>query len=192
MGLRIVAALGNPGRRYRNTRHNVGFLVASELLRRWRCGEDRLERDAVVSPIRIEDQAVLVVQPQTYMNLSGVPVGAMVRYRRIETTEVLVVYDDADLPLGRMRIRSDGGSGGHNGVASLMEHLGTREFLRIRLGIGKDEGELSDRVLSPFAPEETPAVNSMVESAADAVAVVATEGVLAAMNRFNRRNEPAG
>ncbi len=192
MPLRILAALGNPGRKYRATRHNVGFLVAEECLRRWGAGAAGEEDDALVAPMRVAGQRVIVVQPQTYMNRSGVPVARIAADRGVETSEILVVYDDADLPLGRLRIRSGGGSGGHRGVLSLLGELGTQDLMRIRLGIGKDEGDLADRVLSPFRPEELPVVGSMVEGAADAVAVIAAEGVMAAMNRFNRREDTDG
>jgi len=185
--LRLVAALGNPGRQYRDTRHNVGFMVAQELLRRWRGGPERMEDTSSVAAARIEGGAVLVVQPQTFMNRSGEAVEAVARRHGVETSEMLLVYDDADLPMGRIRIRTGGGAAGHKGVASIIARLGTDQIMRIRLGIGKSEDDLADRVLTPFTREELPAVKSMVEEAADAVAVIAGAGIAVAMNRFNRR-----
>ena len=187
--LRLVAALGNPGRQYRDTRHNVGFMVASEILRRWRGGAERTEDRAIVASARIGGEAVLVVQPQTFMNLSGDAVEAVARRHGVETQEMLLVYDDADLPIGRIRIRTGGGAGGHRGVASIIDRLGTDRIMRIRLGIGRseDEDDLADRVLSPFTRDEMPAVRTMIEEAAEAVGMIAHEGIAAAMNRFNRR-----
>ncbi len=192
MPLRLVVALGNPGRQYRDTRHNVGFMVAQEVLRRWRSGSDRMEDAASVAPARIEGGAVLVVQPQTYMNRSGDAVEAALIRHGVETSEVLLVYDDADLPMGRIRIRSGGGAAGHRGVASIIVRLGTDQIMRIRLGIGRSDEDLTDRVLSAFTREEMPAVVKMVEEAADAVAAIAAAGIAAAMNRFNRRETPEG
>lgn len=192
MSLRLVAALGNPGRQYRDTRHNVGFMVAQEVLRRWRSGPDRLEDAASVTAARIEGDTVLVVQPQTYMNRSGDAVEAATRRHGVEASEVLLIYDDADLPMGRIRIRSGGGAAGHRGVTSIIHRLGTDQIMRIRLGIGKSDDDLADRVLNPFTKEEMPAVVTMVEEAADAVAVIATAGIAAAMNQFNRRETPEG
>jgi len=185
----MVVGLGNPGPRYARTRHNVGFMVASELLRRARAGADRMQEGALVAPARLVDVEVLVVQPQTFMNLSGPPVAGVARRRGIEPSEILIVYDEADLQLGVLRLRTGGSPGGHKGVASIVECLGTRDIPRIRLGIGKDEGELADRVLAPFTRAEAPAAERMVIEAADAVEEVAAAGFTAAMNRFNRREQ---
>jgi PTH1 family peptidyl-tRNA hydrolase len=190
--LRLVAALGNPGHQYRDTRHNVGFMVAREVLRRWRGGPERMEAGASVAAARVAGGTVLVVQPQTFMNRSGDAVDAAARKHGVEASEVLLIYDDADLPMGRIRIRPGGGAAGHRGVASIIGRLGTDQIMRIRMGIGRSEGDLADQVLSPFTREEMPAVEAMVEEAADAVAVIAADGIAAAMNRFNRRGDPEG
>ena len=184
----MVGGLGNPGPRYARTRHNVGFMVAAELLRRGRSGDDRMQNEALVAPARVGGAEVVVVQPQTFMNLSGTSVAAVSRRRGIEPADILIVYDDADLELGTLRLRAGGSPGGHRGVASIVECLGTREIPRVRLGIGKDEGELADRVLAPFSRAEAPVVDRMIDEAADAVEEVAAGGLTSAMNRFNRRN----
>lgn len=185
--LRMVVGLGNPGREYQRTRHNVGFMVADELLRRGRSGEDRTRESSLVAPARLGDHEVLVVRPQTYMNRSGISVAALARRTGIEPSSILLAYDDADLPVGVVRIRRGGSPAGHKGVASIVESLGTREIPRLRLGIGKDEGELAERVLSPFSRAELPVVERMIELGADAVETAVTRGLTEAMNRYNRR-----
>ena len=187
----MLVGLGNPGLRYRRTRHNVGFMVASELLRRARCGPDRMQNEALVAPIRIRDAEVLVVQPQAFMNLSGASVAGVARRRGMEASEILMVYDDADLPLGAIRVRAEGSPAGHRGVMSIVEAMGTREIPRVRLGIGKDAGELAERVLAPFTRAELPLVELMIHDAADAVEVAILRGITAAANAYNRRAVPA-
>jgi PTH1 family peptidyl-tRNA hydrolase len=151
-----------------------------------------MEAGASVAAARVAGGTVLVVQPQTIMNRSGDAVDAAARKHGVEAPEVLLIYDDADLPMGRIRIRPGGGAAGHRGVASIIGRLGTDQIMRIRMGIGRSEGDLADQVLSPFTREEMPAVEAMVEEAADAVAVIAADGIAAAMNRFNRRGDPEG
>ena len=188
----MVVCLGNPGPRYSRTRHNVGFMVAGELLRRARSGADRVQDEALVSPITLAGAEAVVVQPQTFMNLSGRAVAGVARRRGIEPSDMLLVYDDADLPVGTLRLRAGGSPAGHKGVLSIVECLGTREIPRLKLGIGKDEGELADRVLAPFSRAEAPVVDRMIQEAADAVERAARLGLTAAMNQFNRREQPAG
>ncbi len=188
----MVVGLGNPGPRYRRTRHNVGFMVAEELLRRWRCGPDRMVGEALTALVRLRGDEVLVVQPQGYMNLSGRAVSSAAASGGIGPSEIVLIYDDADLPLGRIRVKPGGSPGGHRGVASVVESLGTRDVPRVRLGIGKDAGDLAERVLDPFSRAEVPVAQRMVEAAADAVEAIAAQGIAEAMNRFNRRDEPAG
>lgn len=182
----MVVGLGNPGPRYRHTRHNVGFMVAEEILERSRTGPDRMRDSALTAPAAIGGCAFVVVLPQTFMNLSGVAVAALSRRSGIDPSEILLVYDDADLPLGVIRIRKSGSPAGHRGVTSVVETLGTREIPRVRLGIGKDPGDLAERVLSPFARAEMPQVEKMIKDAADAVEAVFLKGLTAAMNEYNR------
>ena len=181
----MVVGLGNPGRRYEASRHNVGFMVADEVLRRWRSGRDRQEYDFVVAVARLSGVDVLVVKPQTYMNLSGEAVEGLASHYGYEAADLLLIYDDADLPFGRIRIRPSGGSAGHHGMGSIIKWMETNDIMRIRLGIGRDDGELSNRVLAPFTKEEKQVVDKMVGVAADAVEVISVSGVHAAMNRFN-------
>src|SRR5262245_8039974 len=169
----MVVGLGNPGRRYGRTRHNVGFMVAEEILRRAGSSGERVKESALVATARLGGSDLRVVQPQTYMNLSGASVSALVFCRRMTAYEILVIYDDADLDLGVIRIRREGSAAGHKGLISILESLGTRAVPRIRLGIGKDEGDLADRVLAPFGVDEWPVVEEMIARSADAVELVA-------------------
>jgi len=189
----MVVGLGNPGPRYLRTRHNVGFMVASALLSRGRSGPDRVKDSALVAPAKIGAAEIAIVQPQTFMNLSGTAVAALARRSGIEAAEILLVYDDADLDVGLLRIRSSGSPAGHKGVASVVDCFGTRDVPRLRLGIGKDSGELAERVLAPFSGAEWPVVEKMIEEACDAVEMIVARGLTAAMNQYNRRaQQPPG
>lgn len=192
--MRLVVGLGNPGRRYAGTRHNVGFMAAEEFLERHGSGPLREEHGALVAGARWAGESVLVALPQSFMNLSGTPVAKLARSHRTEASDVVLLYDDADLPLGSIRVRPGGRAAGHNGVASVVEALGTEEIPRVRLGIGRPGTEsparrpgLADYVLDEFAPEEEAARKEMIRAAADAVEWLIREGVKAAMNRYNRR-----
>ena len=187
--IRMVVGLGNPGPRYRRTRHNVGFMVAETLLDRARSGQDRMKDSALVAPIALGGLEIQVVQPQTFMNASGAAVAAVARRSGIEAGEILLVYDDADLDVGVLRIRQSGSPAGHRGVASVVECLGTRDVPRLRLGIGKDEGELADRVLAPFGRDEMPIVERMIMDACDAIELAVARGLIVAMNQYNRRTQ---
>lgn len=182
--------LGNPGRRYRGTRHNVGFRVVELLARRWGVSF-REEGKVEVAQARVAGQVVLLAKPLTYMNLSGEAVAELVRRRGIATDQVLVVYDDMDLPTGTLRVRARGSAGGHRGMASVLEALGTLEVPRVRVGIGRPEADAVDHVLSRFSPQEEPVVAEAVERAAEAVETALAEGIERAMDRFNRRTAPA-
>jgi PTH1 family peptidyl-tRNA hydrolase len=188
--MRLVVGLGNPGRRYRGTRHNVGFRVVDLLARRWGVSL-RPEGAAEVAEARFAGQPVLLAKPLTYMNLSGQAVGELVRRWRIPPSSVLVVYDDMDLPTGALRVRARGSAGGHRGVASVLEALGTSEVPRVRVGIGRPGTDAVDHVLSRFTEAEEPLVAEAVERAAEAVETVLREGIQRAMDRFNRRTAPA-
>jgi PTH1 family peptidyl-tRNA hydrolase len=185
--MKVVCGLGNPGDRYRLTRHNVGFRVIDLLADRWgvsrghvRDGAARLEVD------RGEDVGkVLLVKPARFMNLSGAPLRAALRNANaILETDLLVVTDDADLPLGRLRIRRAGSGGGHNGLRDIIDTLGTDEFARLRVGIGRN-GEMVDHVLSTFSLAEEELAREAIGTAADAVEMWLADGVEAAMNAFN-------
>jgi PTH1 family peptidyl-tRNA hydrolase len=191
--LKIVVGLGNPGDRYRDTRHNVGFQVVDELARRWRSETWRRRYEAEVAEHRA-DGPVLLVKPQTFMNLSGVSVREAAKFYKAQPAEIIVIHDDLDLPPGRMRIRERGGAGGHRGIESIIAQLGTAEFVRIKFGIGRPPAgwESADYVLGRFSPEEQPLIKEMIITAADAVEMLLKEGTAPAMNQFNRQGETKG
>jgi peptidyl-tRNA hydrolase, PTH1 family len=182
----LVAGLGNPGREYERTRHNVGWLVLDALARRhdasWRS-----KFSGSLAEVRLGEARLALLKPETYMNESGRSVGAAARFFKVEPQQLLVVHDDVDLEPGRLQARRGGGLAGHNGLRSLAQHLGSQDFLRLRIGVGRpgrgDRRSVSDWVLSPFAPEED--VEALVARAADAVEAVATEGLDRTQARFN-------
>jgi PTH1 family peptidyl-tRNA hydrolase len=184
----LVAGLGNPGREYADTRHNVGFMVAEELARR-HGGSWRAKFSGDLAEMRLDGLRLAVLKPQTYMNESGRSVGAAARFFKVEPEALLVVHDEVDLEPGRLQARLGGGLAGHNGLRSVAQHLGTSEFARLRIGVGRpergDPRPVADFVLSPFSPEVD--VEGLVARAADAVETVAREGVEEAQNRFNER-----
>ena len=178
--------LGNPGATYARTRHNVGFWVVEELAERHGLRFTGRDYKSHVATGRIGEEDVVLLKPQTFMNVSGDAVGRARRDLGLEPAEIVVVYDDLDLPVGRIRVRASAGAGGHHGVESVIEVLGSRDFPRVRIGIGKPEvGETVDYVLSPPAAQESEILEASVERAADAVEVVLGEGVARAMSRFN-------
>jgi len=182
----MIVGLGNPGTQYRSTRHNVGFRVIDRLAERHRIPTSHSLKRALVGYGKIGEDGVVLVKPQTYMNLSGESVGPMMRMFQLTPADVIVVYDEMDLPVGRLRLRPEGSAGGHNGMKSLIQHLGTQEFPRVRIGVGRPkEAPAVDHVLSTFGRDEIAPINEAVESAADAVEAIIGEGVQAAMNRFN-------
>ena len=182
----LVAGLGNPGREYDRTRHNAGWLVLDELARR-HSGSWRSKFSGSLAEIRLGDLRLALLKPETYMNDSGRSVGAAVRFFKVEPEQVLVVHDDVDLEAGRLQARAGGGLAGHNGLRSLAQHLGSQDFLRLRIGIGRpgrgDPRPVADWVLSPFSPEED--AEALVARAADAVETIARDGLEAAQQRFN-------
>lgn len=184
---RLVAGLGNPGREYVDTRHNVGFLVADELARR---AASSFGFDAKWNAELAKCGGRALMKPQTFMNLSGESVGGYARYFKLQTSEVLVILDDISLPLGTLRIRKSGSSGGHNGLESVLVHLATEAVPRLRVGIGAPDGRpLHDHVLGRFLPDEREAVEATVSRAADAFEFANAHGIDAAMNQFNQKNQ---
>lgn len=185
--MRLVVGLGNPGPEYRGTRHNVGFLVVDELARRAGADTWREQHGALVARARAAGDGVTLVKPLTFMNLSGQAVGAVAGYYKVEPADVLVVADDVALPLGRLRLRRAGGAGGHNGLKSLIEHLGTQAFPRLRVGVGRgdERRDLADHVLGRFEAGEREVVTAAVLRAADAVDAVLSDGIERAMSAFN-------
>lgn len=185
----LIAGLGNPGAEYSKTRHNAGFLLAEELARVWKADWTAERRfDASVARVTKAGRAGWLVRPQTYMNASGEAVGGLVRYYRVEIPGILVVVDDADLPLGTVRLRSEGSSGGHHGLESVETHLGTRSYARLRLGIGRKEAvvrEITGHVLGRFTAEETDIFGQVLKHAVAQVTCWLDEGIEKAMARFN-------
>ncbi|MBN1269275.1 MAG: aminoacyl-tRNA hydrolase [Kiritimatiellae bacterium] len=185
--MKVVVGLGNPGRRYERTRHNVGFLVADELARRSGAAFRRSWRMPLRScSVRIGEQDVLLVKPETFMNRSGAAVAPLLRKKGLAEADLILVLDDADLPAGQLRVRPRGGAGGHNGLKSVIVQLGSEAIARVRVGIGRRPGEdMVDHVLSTFTPEEREAIEAAVPRAADAVESVLRNGVEKTMNDFN-------
>jgi len=184
----LVAGLGNPGREYARTRHNLGHMVSDELVRR-HGGSYRAKFSGDLAELRLDGSRVALLKPQTYMNESGKSVGAAVRFFKVPTEQLLVVHDEVDLDVGRLQARQGGGLAGHNGLRSIAQHLGTPQFMRLRVGVGRpergDPRPVADWVLTPFPPEVD--VDAIVARAADAVATVAGEGLEEAQQRFNER-----
>jgi peptidyl-tRNA hydrolase, PTH1 family len=192
--VKLLAGLGNPGPRYAESRHNVGFLVVDELARRWAADMSRYDRDfeALVGRTRRGDEDVLLLKPATFMNLSGRSVAATWRFYKLGLADVLVVHDDLDLPLGQLRLRAEGSSGGHKGLADVLRHLGTEALARLRIGIGRAApGSTVDYVLGRFAPDEREAMQAAIVTAADAAECWLARGIETAMNEFNRRRDGA-
>jgi peptidyl-tRNA hydrolase, PTH1 family len=187
--MRLVLGLGNPGEQYRDTRHNVGFRVVEELARRWQVRVDQLECSSLVGQRAGEGDGVLLVKPQTYMNRSGYAARCLAERHALDPAAVLVVYDEVNLPLGKLRVRRAGSPAGHRGLESIIENLRTSEIPRLRLGVAPEGGvsyaDLADFVLAPFASEESEAVEEMIRRAADACEVWLREGVEAVMRGFN-------
>lgn len=184
----VLVCLGNPGEKYENTRHNVGFMVADELGERQRAPIQRLKYKALTNVFTISGQKVLVMKPVTFMNLSGEAVRQAVDFYKIQPDHVLVVSDDTALALGRLRIRKGGSAGGHNGLKSIIQHLGTDQFPRIKVGVGQKphpDYDMADWVLSKFAGEDLKTITEAIRKAADAVECLIQEGPDKAMNRFN-------
>jgi peptidyl-tRNA hydrolase, PTH1 family len=187
--MKLIVGLGNPGREYRDTRHNVGFMVVDEIVRRhqleWSMAPSQVP-DAFVAK-RYAAPPVMLAKPLTFMNRSGDAVAALARYYDVPVEDLLVVYDEVALPFTRLRARPSGSSAGHNGIKSIIDRLGTQDFSRLRLGVGRGEGqrELSDHVLAKFERAEQAALESFIARAADAAEMFAAEGILKVMNVYN-------
>lgn len=186
----IIAGLGNPDRQYQNTRHNIGFDVIDAIANRYGIAMGEKKHRAVIGKGYIAGQKVVLVKPQTYMNLSGESVRAVIDFYKVdEKHELIVISDDVSLDVGRIRIRKKGSAGGHNGLKNIIQHLGHDEFMRVRMGVGeKPQGrDLADYVLGHFAPEEREVMDESVKNAAGAIEVMITQGPDAAMNLYNKK-----
>jgi peptidyl-tRNA hydrolase, PTH1 family len=185
--IRLIAGLGNPGREYEQTRHNIGFLVADRLAAQF---GSTWERSTKWGALIAKHDDIILIKPMTYMNRTGEPLHAVAQFHKIGPQEILVVLDDFALPLGRLRLRLRGSSGGHNGLESILMQFGTDEIPRLRIGIGTAPSEGSvDYVLSRFFEEERPLVASTIDRATDAVKCAIDKGIVSAMNTFNKPEE---
>ena len=185
--MKLVVGLGNPGRKYEQTRHNVGFAVLAELARRFAVGRPKSKFQGEIVEADLDGQRALLLSPVTYMNLSGSSVQAARDFYRLPDEALLVICDDLNLPLAKLRFRASGSAGGQKGLADVIRKLGTEEFSRLRIGIGSppDEWDATDYVLGKFAKQEKPDIDLALVKAADAVAVWAREGIEECMNRYN-------
>ena len=184
----LIVGLGNPGGQYDNTRHNAGFAVADELARRGGFAVQRVKFKALTAAAEIGGQGALVMKPATYMNLSGEAVGEAARFYKLSADHVLVISDDVDLPLGKLRLRSGGSAGGHNGLKSVIQHLGTDQFPRLKVGVGgkpHPDYDLADWVLGKLQGEDKKLMDETVKRAAAAVECLLKDGLQKAMNQYN-------
>jgi len=187
--MKIIIGLGNPGRKYERTRHNAGFMGVDELAGNLRVVIAQEKHHALLVRTRIDSSEAILAKPQTYMNDSGRAVGAIVRDSYASISDLIVVHDDLDLQLGAVRVKTGGGHGGHNGLRSIIEHLGSADFIRVRIGIGRPAPGMdsADYVLSPFLAEERKVASGVMAKAAEAVAAIVKEGPLKAMNLYNQK-----
>jgi PTH1 family peptidyl-tRNA hydrolase len=183
----LIAGLGNPGRLYRHNRHNIGFLFVDKFSEKMGEGPSRLQLKALTTKVIYQGRRLILVKPQTYMNLSGQSIGSLVNFYHIPLTNLLIVYDDIDLPWGKLRLRPEGGSGGHRGIKSIIEHVGSQKFLRLRIGISRPPGRMepTDYVLQDFSKVELGELEIIFQTAIEACLSIVTEGIEYAMNQYN-------
>jgi peptidyl-tRNA hydrolase, PTH1 family len=185
----LIVGLGNPGSKYAQTRHNVGFDAIDHLAKRWQITlSDQKRFQGIAGEGLVGQQKIKLLKPQTFMNLSGQSVRAVLDWYKLDPTAVLVIYDDLDLPLGKLRMRLAGSAGGHNGMKSIISHLGTPAFPRLRLGIGKSQDETISHVLGKFAAAEVPIVREVLELSSDAVQLAMRQGIEKSMSLYNGRS----
>lgn len=187
----LIAGLGNPTKEYDKTRHNVGFSVIDVLADKYRIDVSEKKHKALCGRGAIEGQKVILVKPQTFMNLSGESIREVVDYYKIEAEDIIIIYDDISLEPGQLRIRLKGSAGGHNGIKNIIAHLGSQEFPRIKVGVGAKPTrmDLADYVLSRFSKEEQPLMEDAFKEAAEAAVMMMTEGAEKAMNHYNTKKK---
>jgi peptidyl-tRNA hydrolase, PTH1 family len=190
--MRLIVGLGNPGEKYRRTRHNVGFMVVDALAVEWGGAHWYEQADALAAEIEIEGQPVVLAKPQTFMNRSGLAVAELVAAHGLNPPDVFVIVDDVAIELGTLRIRERGGHGGHNGLRSVIDSLESEDFPRLRIGVKRGDlaGDLADYVLAPFPDEDVLVVQELVGTAVEAVAWAVREGTASAMSRYNGPLKP--
>src|SRR5690625_602418 len=186
--MKCIVGLGNPGRKYKKTRHNIGFLVIDELLHRnrWKLNKTKFNGDYALE--HYQGEKVILLKPQTFMNLSGEAIRPLVDYYNIDIKDILVIYDDLDLPTGKIRLRQKGGHGGHNGIRSTIDQLGTKEFKRLRIGVGRPVGHtpVVNHVLGPFTKSERDEADLSIQKSADACEAWLKKPFVDVMNEFNQ------
>lgn len=181
----LIVGLGNPGQKYEHTRHNMGFLTVDLLAEQLNVKLNKVKFKSAYNIVRFAGQKCLVMKPQTYMNLSGDAIAPVVKYSNAKPADLLVIQDDIDLPVGRMRIRKDGSCGGHNGIRNIIERLGTPNFTRLKLGVGKDKSNVIAHVLGKFDPTTRKTMDAVVAEAVRAAEKIVREGPDKAMNAYN-------
>jgi len=192
--IKLIVGLGNPGRRYAHSRHNIGFMCLNRFARKHGIRFDRRQCKSRVGSGKIADSEAILARPQVFMNRSGESVGALVKKFKVSPDNLIVIHDDLDLPLGRIRIRQGGSSAGHKGIGSIINHTGSPDFNRIRVGIGRplakegsiiSEADIIDFVLSEFTPEEKQTIDKVIPQVSEAIYCLLAEGLTVAMNKFN-------
>lgn len=183
----LIVGLGNPGKQYENTRHNVGFDAIYYLAHKYHCDNTKNEHKGLTSTFMLDGEKIMLCEPLTYMNLSGECVASLARYYKIPTENIIIIYDDVDLPLGTVRVKAKGGPGTHNGMKSIVSALGTTDFPRVRVGIGPrhEHMDMINFVLSRFPKDEQATINKAIELAGDAAIMICTKGVDYTMNHIN-------
>lgn len=183
----LIVGLGNPGREHLNNRHNLGFMAVDRLAKAHKTAFTRRQGKALIASIRIGEKPAVLAKPQTYMNLSGEAVASLIRFYDVPPEQLLVCFDELDLPLGVIRLRAEGGTSGHNGMKSIIEKLGTHNFPRLRLGIGRPPGRMNpaDYVLQDLKGFEVEVIDSVLDKAAEAIETFVKHDIVTAMNRFN-------
>ena len=187
--MKVVVGLGNPGREYQDTRHNVGFAVIDEIAKRYSADVTSVKFKSLYTDIRIKNSKVLLVKPTTYMNNSGQALREVMDFYKLDPSDILVIYDDIDIPIGKIRVRKKGSSGSHNGLRSIVKHLGSEEFPRIRVGIGRPDERISltNYVLGKFSEDERIDINKAIKNSADAVESLIDVGIDNTMNKYNSK-----
>ena len=189
--LYIIAGLGNPGKQYANTRHNIGFRVIDALAERFQISLNQKKHKAIYGSGYIEGQKVILAQPQTFMNLSGESVRELADFYKVDVEDIIIIYDDISLDVGQLRLRKKGSAGGHNGIKSIIQHLASQDFPRIKVGVGEKPAgwDLADHVLGAFPKDQEELVQTGIKRAADALVCLLTEDMDVAMNQYNRKIE---
>lgn len=189
--LHLVIGLGNPGRQYKKNRHNIGFMLVDRLADKTGAIFSKVESKALITKTAYQDHLMILAKPQTFMNLSGQPVSSLIRFYKIPIENLMVIYDDIDLPFGYLRLRTEGGTGGHKGMQSIIERLGSQAFPRLRIGIGRPPGirQAASYVLQEFTKTEMVELPTIIDQGVDAILCSITHGIEEAMTLFNRNED---